>query len=256
MDFAGKAAIVTGAAQGIGRAIAETLARQGAAVLVADINSSEATKTAADLSVFGRVEPFTVDLRDLDQIPRMVDRAVAGLGGAHILVNNAGVEFGGAFFEVTREVWDAHMEINLRAAFFATQAAARWMKDHGGGAVVNIASVQGAIFSGRYVPYTTSKSGVRGLTASMAVALALHGVRVNAVAPGWCQTSMNKIAGEPEAIAARMSLIPLGRIGQPLDMAQAVAYLASDRASYVTGQVLTVDGGRTLGAAPDQPRPR
>ena len=249
--FKGKAAIVTGAARGIGRAIAQTMAMRGGAVLIADVDGEAAAKTASELSEFGDTSSYAIDLRDTKQIPGMVDHAIRALGGAHILVNNAGVEFGGTFFEVTQEVWDAHMEINLRAQFFATQAAARWMKEHGGGAVVNIASVQGGIFSGRYVPYTASKSGVRGLTSSMAVALAPYGVRVNAVAPGWCETSMNKISGEPEAIALRMSLIPLGRIGQPLDMAQAVAFLASDQSSYMTGQVLTVDGGRTLGAAPD-----
>jgi NAD(P)-dependent dehydrogenase (short-subunit alcohol dehydrogenase family) len=248
MLFENKVAIVTGAARGIGRAIAETLGEEGASVLIADVNKAEAEATAVELSVGRRrYAAHGVDLADLAAIPGVVEDAVARFGTVDILVNNAGVEFGGTFFEVTGEVWDMHLNVNLRAMFFATQSAARWMKDHGGGAVVNIASVQGAIFSPRFVPYTASKSGVRGLTAACAVALAPFGIRVNAVAPGWCETAMNKIVDDPDAIAKRMELIPLGRIGRPLDMARAVAFLASDHASYMTGQVVTVDGGRTLG---------
>jgi len=134
--------------------------------------------------------------------------------------------------------------------FFTTQAAARWMKEHGGGAVVNIASVQGAIFSPRYIPYTVSKSGVRGLTAVLAVALAPHRIRVNAVAPGWCNTTMNKVAADSTLVQERLKLIPFHRIGEPEEMAEAVLFLASARATYVTGQTLNIDGGWTLGAPP------
>jgi 3-oxoacyl-[acyl-carrier protein] reductase len=143
-----------------------------------------------------------------------------------------------------------HLNVNLRAMFFTSQAAARWMKDHGGGAVVNIASVQGAVFNARYIPYTVSKSGVRGLTAALAVALAPHGIRVNAVAPGWCNTAMNKLTPDSPAVQERLRLIPLHRIGEPEEMAEAVLFLASPRAAYVTGQTVTIDGGRTLGAPP------
>jgi NAD(P)-dependent dehydrogenase (short-subunit alcohol dehydrogenase family) len=124
------------------------------------------------------------------------------------------------------------------------------MKDHDGGAVVNIASVQGAIFSPRYIPYTVSKSGVRGLTSVLAVALAPHRIRVNAVAPGWCNTAMNKVATDPTLVQERLKLIPLRRVGEPDEMAEAVMFLASSRANYVTGQTLTIDGGWTLGAPP------
>ena len=127
-----------------------------------------------------------------------------------MLVNNAGVEFGGTFFDVTPAVWDKHLNVNLRAMFFTTQNAARWMRDNGGGAVVNIASIQGQIFSPAFIPYTASKAGVRGLTAATAVALAPHGIRVNAVAPGWCDTSMNKISADRGCGRATASHDPAG----------------------------------------------
>jgi NAD(P)-dependent dehydrogenase (short-subunit alcohol dehydrogenase family) len=245
----GRVAIVTGGAQGIGRAIAAAFLREGARVMIADVNGDGAERTAAELGATGaRVIAHAIDLARVEAIPGLVDRTVRELDRLDVLVNNAGVEFGGTFFEVTREIWDVHLNVNLRAMFFTTQAAARWMKDHGGGAVVNIASIQGAVFSARYIPYTVSKSGVRGLTAALAVALAPYRIRVNAVAPGWCNTAMNKAAGDPATATERLRLIPLNRIGEPEDMADAVLFLASPRAAYVTGQTVTVDGGRTLGA--------
>jgi NAD(P)-dependent dehydrogenase (short-subunit alcohol dehydrogenase family) len=246
-----QAAIVTGAAQGIGRAIATCFVREGARVMIADQNREGAERAAAELRVAGAtVASHAIDLQRVDDIPGLVDHTVRELGRVDVLVNNAGVEFGGTFFEVTQETWDIHLNVNLRAMFFATQAAARWMKDHGGGAVVNIASVQGAVFSARYVPYTVSKSGVRGLTSALAVALAPCGIRVNAVAPGWCNTAMNKLAPDSSAVHERLKLIPLHRIGEPGEIAEAVLFLASPRAAYVTGQTVTVDGGRVLGAPP------
>jgi NAD(P)-dependent dehydrogenase (short-subunit alcohol dehydrogenase family) len=249
-----RVAIVTGGAQGIGRAIATAFGREGCRVMLADVNREGAERTAAELRAAGAtVAAHAIDLQRVDQIPGLIDRTVRELGRLDVLVNNAGVEFGGTFFEVTPEVWDAHLNVNLRAMFFTAQAAAGWMKDHGGGAVVNIASIQGAIFSARYIPYTVSKSGVRGLTGALAVALAPHGIRVNAVAPGWCNTAMNKAAGaapDSAAVRERLRLIPLARIGEPEDMAEAVLFLASPRAAYLTGQTITVDGGRTLGATP------
>lgn len=249
MLFDGKVAVVTGAAHGIGKAIAQKLGGEGATVIVADINGEGAEETARELSGSGaRASAYGIDLRDLAAIRCMVSDVVADFGGLDILVNNAGVEYGGTFFDVTLEEWQDHIDVNLRSMFFTTQAAALWMRDHGGGAVVNTASVQGAIFSARYIPYTASKSGVRGVTASMAVALAPYGIRVNAVAPGWCNTAMNKLADKPDLMADRMRAIPLGRIAEPSDIADAVAFLASPQASYITGQILTVDGGRTLGS--------
>jgi NAD(P)-dependent dehydrogenase (short-subunit alcohol dehydrogenase family) len=244
--LAGKVAIVTGGARGIGRAIAERLATERAAVLIADRAGAEEA-AAAIRAAGGHAFGHACDLSDATAIPRVVEAAIRELGGAQILVNNAGVEFGGGVFEVTPEVWDAHLDVNLRAAFFVSQAAARWMRDNGGGAIVNVASIQGGVFSGRFVPYTASKAGLRGLTGSLAVALAPSGIRVNAVAPGWTETAMNHAAGDAAETTARLSQIPLGRIGRPEDTAEAVAFLAGPRAAYITGQVLAVDGGRSLG---------
>jgi NAD(P)-dependent dehydrogenase (short-subunit alcohol dehydrogenase family) len=250
----GKVAIVTGAAQGIGLAVATRLVAEGARVMIADVNRAAAEEAARTLRTSrGEVGAHAIDLRRVGDIPALVERTVAELGGLDVLVNNAGVEFGGTFFDVTPEEWDAHLEVNLRAMFFTTQAAARVIRDRpggGGGAVVNIASVQGAVFSPRYIPYTVSKAGVRGLTSVMAVALAPYRIRVNAVAPGWCNTAMNKIASDPASVDQRLRLIPLRRICEASEIADAVLFLASQQATYVTGQTITVDGGRTLGAPP------
>ena len=172
------------------------------------------------------------------------------LGGIDVLVNNAGVEFGGTFFDVTPQVWDTHLNVNLRAMFF----------DHPGRRALDALERrrrrgQHRLSAGPHLqpglyPYTASKAGVRGLTSALSVALAPHAIRVNAVAPGWCATSMNKIAADPAAIEKRLGLIPMHRIGQPEEIADAVFFLASPQASYITGQTITVDGGRTLGAAP------
>jgi glucose 1-dehydrogenase len=240
MRFTGKVVIVTGGARGIGREICERFLSEGAEVAIGDVAFPEGQDN--------RLLQHRIDLEDVSQIPDLITAALARFGRLDVLVNNAGVEFGGTFFEVTPEVWNRHLNINLRAMFFTSQHAAAWMKDNGGGgAIVNIASLQGAIFSPRYIPYTASKAGVRGLTSAMAVALAPHGIRVNAVAPGWTNTAMNKLAGDKEAMQERLRLIPLQRIGQPADIAEGVLYLASEQAAYVTGQTLTIDGGRTLG---------
>jgi NAD(P)-dependent dehydrogenase (short-subunit alcohol dehydrogenase family) len=240
MRFNGKVAIVTGGARGIGREIAERLLAEGAQVAIGDMAFPDAMDK--------RFLLHQIDLEQTARIAALIAATLERFGRVDVLVNDAGVEFGGTFFEVTPEVWDRHLNINLRAMFFTSQSAAAWMKDNGGGAIVNIASVQGAIFSARYIPYTASKAGVRGLTSAMAVALAPHGIRVNAVAPGWTNTAMNKLApGDEDAMQERLRLIPLQRIGQPADIAEGVLYLASARAAYVTGQVLTIDGGRTLG---------
>jgi NAD(P)-dependent dehydrogenase (short-subunit alcohol dehydrogenase family) len=249
--FQDQAVLVTGGAQGIGRAIASAFAREGAQVMLADVNGTRAEQTAAELRTSGaRAAAYGIDLERVSEIRGLVNHTARELGRLDVLVNNAGVEFGEPFFEVTQDVWDTHLNVNLRAMFFTTQAAAGWMKDHGGGAVVNIASIQGAVFSPRYIPYTVSKSGVRGLTSVLAVALAPYGIRVNAVAPGWCNTAMNKLAADSSLVQERLKLIPLHRIGEPEEIAEAVLFLASSKAAYVTGHTLTVDGGRTLGAPP------
>jgi NAD(P)-dependent dehydrogenase (short-subunit alcohol dehydrogenase family) len=251
MLFQDRVVLVTGGAQGIGRAIAACFVSEGARVMLADINVGRAEQTAAELRTSGaRAVAYGIDLEQVAEISGLVNHTVRELGRLDVLVNNAGVEFGESFFEATQATWDKHLNVNLRAMFFTTQAAARWMKDHDGGAVVNIASVQGAIFSPRYIPYTVSKSGVRGLTSVLAVALAPHRIRVNAVAPGWCNTAMNKVATDPTLVQERLKLIPLRRVGEPDEMAEAVMFLASSRANYVTGQTLTIDGGWTLGAPP------
>jgi NAD(P)-dependent dehydrogenase (short-subunit alcohol dehydrogenase family) len=249
-------AVVTGGAQGIGLAIVKRFISEGTSVVIADVNIEAATKAAAECDSSGdRTLVHHIDLLDLDQIPTLIQQTLQKFGRLDVLVNNAGVETGGTFFEVTPGGWDLQMDINLRAMFFTTQAAAAWMKDHGGGAVVNIASIQGGtIFSERFIPYTVSKAGVRALTSATAVALAPFAIRVNAVAPSWCDTPMSKVGNDKEAFEARLKIIPLHRVGQPSEVADAVLFLASSQAAYITGQTLTIDGGRTVAAGQFAPK--
>jgi NAD(P)-dependent dehydrogenase (short-subunit alcohol dehydrogenase family) len=245
MEFRGKTVIVTGGAGGIGRAIARQFGAAGARVVIADIDNT--AQAAAALAAEGGVYiPYVLDLRDVARFSSLVDYCARETGRLDILVNNAGIEFCGDVFDVTPDIWDTHHDVNLRAAFFMTQAVARWMRAHGGGHVINIASIEGATFSGRFIPYAATKSGIRGMNAALSVALARFGIRVNAVAPGHCETEMNKLSGDATALQRRLESIPLGRMGLPRDVADAVLFLASSRASYITGQIVTVDGGCTV----------
>jgi len=245
MEFAGKTVIVTGAARGIGREIARQFGAAGATVIVADIaNSRAATEELSKDG--GNFLPLALDVRDTGMFRSFVQECVRLTGRFDILVNNAGIEACPDLFDVTPAIWDEHHAVNVRSTFFLTQAVAEWMRDHDGGQIVNIASIEGATFSGRYVPYAATKSSVRGLTAACAVALAPLGIRVNAVAPGHCDTEMNKVAQDEAAMAQRRASIPMDRLGLPAEVAATVLFLASRHSSYMTGQTLTVDGGCTI----------
>ena len=236
-------ALVTGGARGIGRAIAERLARRGDTVFIADVTGEE--ETAADLRAEGLdVRPVRLDVRDVAAIgmavKRIDDRIPLGT-----VVNNAGVGWARPLVDVTPEDFDGLMAVNLRAVFFGIQAAAEVMIPRGAGSIVNTASTSAFTAStAPMVPYDTSKGAVRMLTVAAARELAPFGIRVNAVAPGTIDTEMvRSVLGESASRAQAGTLIPLGRLGQPADVAAAVDYLSSDTASYVTGHVLVVDGG-------------
>ncbi|MDE0167992.1 MAG: SDR family oxidoreductase [bacterium] len=236
-------ALVTGGARGIGRGIAERLARRGDIVFIADIQGEE--DTARELQAEGLdVRPLRLDVRDANAIGAAVEH-IDGDTPLGTVVNNAGIGWARPLVEVTAEDFDGLMAVNLRAVFFGIQAAAKVMIPRGAGCIVNTASTSAFTASSTpMVPYDTSKGAVRMLTVAAARELAPFGVRVNAVAPGTIDTEMvRSVLGESAARAQAGTLIPLGRLGQPADIAAAVDFLSSEAASYVTGHVMVVDGG-------------
>ena len=236
-------AFVTGGARGIGRGIAERLARRGDTVFVADIAGEQ--ETVGELRAEGLdVRPVRLDVRDVEAIGAAVERIDRDIP-LRTVVNNAGIGWIRPLVEVTPEDFDGLMAVNLRAVFFGIQAAAKAMIPRGAGCIVNTASTSAfSASTSPMVPYDTSKGAVRMLTIAAARELAPHGIRVNAVAPGTVDTDMvRSVLGDSRSHEQAGTLIPLGRLGQPADIAAAVDFLSSEEASYVTGHVLVVDGG-------------
>lgn len=243
-------AIVTGAGQGIGRGIALTLAEAGADIVVADRNGETAADTAAEVRALGRrALPYEVDLRQSDDVAAMVQSAVQEFGRLDILVNNAGGGFEVPTLDISERGWEAVLRVNLNTTFNASRECVRYMQDHGGGAIANIASSAGLHPTPRRAVYGAAKAGIISLTRSWAVEWAPYGVRVNAVAPGSILSGpgVADIFGTPEQQAAVAAGVPLRRIGTPGDIAAAILFLVSDAASWITGQTLAVDGGPAAG---------
>ena len=247
MKLQDRVAIITGAAQGIGQAIAQGLVREGAAVVIADLQEAKAKETAASINeAGGRALAVKVDVMHLSDLSAMVEQTLAHFGRVDILVNNAGILIIKPFLEVTEADWERQLGINLKAAFFATQKVAEAMIRTGRrGRIVNVASTSAFTASTiPTVPYDISKAGVRMLTTSSAVQLAKHGINVNAIAPGTIDTELARSALEPEKLAKFGEVrIPIGRLGQPQDLVGAVVFLCSDDSNYVLGHTLVVDGG-------------
>ncbi len=244
-DFQGKVALVTGASRGIGRAVAVTLAKGGASVALNyagnEAAAAEALKLVQEAGA-PRAQLFKFDVGDPAACNAAVEELVGAWGGLHVLVNNAGIALDQLVMRIKDEDWSRQLQVNLTGAFNLTRAVARPMMKQRGGAIVNVTSVVAEMGNPGQSAYAATKAGLIGLTKSVARELASRGVRVNAVAPGYVDTDMTQAL--PEAARTKLQeLIPLARIGSAQEMADAVAFLASDRASYVTGEVLRVNGG-------------
>jgi 3-oxoacyl-[acyl-carrier protein] reductase len=245
-SLAGKVAIVTGAAQGIGRAIAETLARQGADIVVADMDPGRAEETVAAVTQLGRrALPVKVNVANWDEVKGMADQVVKEWGKVDILVNNAGITRDGLLLRMREEDWNLVLQVNLTGTFYCTKAVLMPMTKQRYGRIVNIASIVGVMGNVGQANYAASKGAVIGFTKTAAREYASRNVTVNAVAPGFIDTPMTQ-GLSAEVKDQLQKQIPLGRLGQPADIAEAVRFLVSDEAGYITGQVLHVNGGMLM----------
>jgi NAD(P)-dependent dehydrogenase (short-subunit alcohol dehydrogenase family) len=247
--FEGKNVIVTGAGQGIGRAIVERFAAEGADVLLIGRRNDPLEKAVREIeSVGGRAIAHPADVSDPDQVRTAVAAAMARWGRIDVLVNNAGLAEEAPFLEVDVASWDRVLGTNLRGAFLIAQAVAREQVSTGGGSIVHITSIDASGGDGPYASYNASKAGLLGLNRTMAFELAPHGIRVNCVSPGFTHTEMTESAVPPEMmdyLVNRFDRVPMRRLVKPEEIAAACAFLASDDASAITGIDLTVDCGLT-----------
>ncbi len=242
----GKVALVTGAAQGIGKAIAETLAKEGANVAICDVNIEKAEETAKELAKLGiKTAAYKTNVSVAAECDALIDSTVKDLGKLDILVNNAGVTRDGLLIRMSEQDWDLVIAINLKGTFNCTKAAVKTMMKARYGRIINISSVIGLMGNAGQVNYAASKSGVLGITRSIAKEYANRNITVNAVAPGYIQTAMTDKLTE-EQKQAMLKFVPLSRMGQPQDVANGVLFFASPLADYVTGQVLAIDGGMVM----------
>jgi 3-oxoacyl-[acyl-carrier protein] reductase len=242
LDLRGKTAIVTGASRGIGRSIAESLASCGAFVFAGARESNAAETVSAIRAAGHEAELVSLDVTDAASVERMVATVLEQRGRIDILVNNAGIARDQLMLRMKRDDWDQVIATNLTAAFSCVQAVSKPMIKQRGGRIVSVTSVVGQTGNAGQANYAASKAGLIGFTKAMARELASRNITVNAVAPGLVETDMTKAIAE-KASGDWMAQIPLGRIGRPSDVAAAVCFLASDEASYITGQVIAVNGG-------------
>lgn len=250
MTLQGKSAIITGGAGGIGRAIAERFLRDGVRVIIADLDQTKGQEAADALSKLGTVRFIKADISNRLDVHNMLAAALEDFGDVDILVNSAGIIHKVDFIDLKEEDFDRVLRINLKGPFLAAQGVARYMIEkvkNGGspGAIINMSSVQDILTSPDQPAYAASKGGIHQLTKSMALSLAPYGIRVNAIGPGSIATDMLTAAmGNDGARDVLLSRTPLGRIGEPAEIAAIAAFLASDEASYITGQTIYADGGR------------
>jgi len=243
LRLAGKVALVTGAAQGIGKAIALLLAQNGSDIVVSDINLEKAEETAKEIGGTGqRAMAIKVDVANSEEVERMVQTILERFGHIDILINNAGIARDKLILRMTEEDWDAVLDVNLKGTFNCTKAIVRHMSKQRSGKIVSIASVVGEMGNAGQANYSASKAGVIGFTKTIAREFAQRGINVNAIAPGYIETPMTDALPEKSKEELRR-LIPMDRLGRPEDVAEAVLFLVSEASSYITGQVLNVNGG-------------
>ena len=242
IDLSGRTALVTGSTRGIGNAIARRLAESGATVAVV---GRDLAKAVAAAEALGNARGFACDVGDAASVAKLVEDVEKSLGAVDILVNNAGITKDNLLLRLKDDDWDAVLDANLKAAFVAIRAASRGMMKRRWGRVINIASVVGIVGNAGQANYASSKAGLIGLTKSVAKELASRNVLANVVAPGYIETDMTA-AMTPQAKESLAKLIPMERLGTPADIAGIVGFLASEHASYITGQVFVVDGGMVM----------
>jgi len=245
VELDGKIALVTGGGRGIGRGIVDRFLEEGAQVAIVQRRSLDDA-----LAAHPRVAHVTADLSDPSAIATAVEQVVERFGGIDVLVNNAGIMFERSVSEIRLDEWDLMMAVNLRTPLFLAQAVVPSMRERGGGSIVTIGSIEGIAANPQHAAYCASKAGVHGLTRAMAVDLGPDGIRCNAIAPGWIASDLSEtyLEAQPDPGAARDALNrlhPVGRVGRPTDVGDLAVYLASDRSSFMTGEVVVLDGGRT-----------
>jgi 3-oxoacyl-[acyl-carrier protein] reductase len=245
IDLSGRVALVTGSTRGIGHAIASTLAACGAAVAVVGRDRARAEGVAAQLGAPGNARGFACDVADVASVAALVEEVEKSFGSVDVLVNNAGLTRDNLLMRLKDDDWDAVLDANLRGAFASIRAASRGMMKRRWGRIINIASVVGIVGNKGQANYAASKAGLIGLTKSVAKELATRNILANVVAPGFIDTDMTS-AMTPEARATLSQQIPLARLGTPQDIAGMVAFLASEHAAYITGQVFVIDGGMVM----------
>lgn len=246
MEFKDKIALVTGGAQGIGQTIAEELAKEGAHVVLADVNREGAEKTAETIRKSGgSASGVRLDVSNAEEVQNVFNSISKDYKPVDILVNNAGITRDGLMMRMKEEDWDRVLSINLKGCFLCSQQAVKQMMKQKRGSIANIASIVGVMGNFGQANYSASKAGVIGLTKTTAREVASRGITVNAVAPGFIDTEMTRVLDE-NVKQKLIEQIPLARLGLPEDVARCVAFLVSDRASYITGQVINVNGGMLM----------